>query len=59
MGRAPLGAPSRGSQWGMFYGPSFLASALLKSRVGDLVQFHSPKGLQEVEVELIEYLELD
>jgi len=36
-----------------------LASALLKSRVGDLVQFHSPKGLQEVEVELIEYLELD
>lgn len=35
-----------------------LASALLKAKVGDLVQFTSPKGLQEVEVEVIEYQEL-
>ena len=36
-----------------------LASALLKSKVGDLVQFTSPKGLQEVEVEAIEYRALE
>ena len=36
-----------------------LASALLKAKVGDLIQFNSPKGQQEVEVESIEYLELD
>ena len=32
-----------------------LASALLKAKVGDLVTFRSPKGVQEVEVEAIEY----
>lgn len=36
-----------------------LASALLKARLGDVVQFNSPKGLQEVEVEGIEYHALD
>ena len=36
-----------------------LASALLKARVGDLIQFRSPKGVQEVEIEKIEYSAVD
>ncbi len=36
-----------------------LASALLRSRVGDVIQFVSPKGVQEVEVEEIKYLLID
>ena len=36
-----------------------LASALLKARLGDTVQFRSPKGVQEVEIEAIVYQEID
>ncbi len=36
-----------------------LGSALLKAREGDIVQFRSPKGLQEVEIVKIEYKNLD
>lgn len=32
-----------------------LANALLKARVGDVVQFHAPRGTQEIEVMKIEY----
>lgn len=35
-----------------------LANALLKSRVGDVVTFQSPKGRQELEIINIEYLEI-
>ena len=33
-----------------------LAKALFKTREGDLVQFHSPRGTQEIEVIKIEYI---
>lgn len=33
-----------------------LANALLNSKVGDLVQFRSPKGVQEVEIVKLEYI---
>ncbi|NDC36447.1 MAG: transcription elongation factor GreB [Proteobacteria bacterium] len=36
-----------------------LASALLRAKVGDVVQFQSPKGLQEVEVEAVVYREIE
>ena len=36
-----------------------LASAILKAKVGDVVQFRSPKGVQEVEIESVEYNEID
>lgn len=36
-----------------------LATALMKAKEGDLVQFRSPKGLQEIEVVKIEYKEID
>ena len=36
-----------------------LAAALMKARVGDVVQFRSPKGIQEIEIERIEYRELE
>ena len=36
-----------------------LASALLKARVGDQISFRSPKGLQEVEIESLEYREIE
>ncbi len=35
-----------------------MARALIKARVGDLVEFQSPKGKREVEVIRIEYLEI-
>ncbi len=35
-----------------------LANALLKSREGDVVTFHSPKGKQELEIIKVEYLEI-
>ena len=35
-----------------------LASALLKAQVGDVIQFRSPKRVQEVEIEKIEYIAL-
>lgn len=35
-----------------------LANALMRSRVGDIVTFHSPRGKQEVEILSIEYREL-
>lgn len=35
-----------------------LATALFKAREGDVVIFRSPKGVQELEVEKIEYLDL-
>lgn len=36
-----------------------LARALLKAQEGDVVQFHSPKGLQEVEVLSVLYVSID
>lgn len=36
-----------------------IGAALLKSRVGDVVQYRSPKGVQEVEVIAIRYLDVD
>ena len=36
-----------------------LASAILKAKVGDVVQFRSPKGVQEVEIESVEYNEVE
>lgn len=35
-----------------------LARAMLKKRVGDLVQFPSPKGLRELEIVSIQYMEI-
>jgi transcription elongation factor GreB len=35
-----------------------IGKALLNTKVGDCVQFHSPKGVQELEVTAIEYLEI-
>lgn len=46
--------PSRGKiSW-----ISPLAKALLKSRKGDLVSFRSPKGVQELEIVKIDYIEI-
>ena len=36
-----------------------LAKCLFKARVGDVIQFRSPKGVQEIEVIAIEYRTLD
>jgi len=36
-----------------------LARALLKASEGDLIDFHSPKGRQEVEVMSVRYVEID
>ena len=36
-----------------------LANAMLKSRVGDIVQFRAPKGLQEVEIVALKYISLE
>ena len=36
-----------------------LAHALLRSRVGDVVTFHSPKGRQELEIIDLKYQEID
>jgi len=36
-----------------------LARSLMKSREGDIVTFHSPKGQQEIEILKIQYLPLD
>ena len=36
-----------------------LARALLKAREGDLVKFHSPAGLRQVEIIEISYIAID
>ena len=36
-----------------------IATALLKSRLGDFVEFRTPRGMREVEVVRIEYKPLD
>jgi transcription elongation factor GreB len=36
-----------------------LARALMKSSEGDVVSFHSPKGLQEIEIVAVKYCELE
>lgn len=35
-----------------------LAKALIRSRVGDIVTFQSPRGLQEVEIVAVSYIDL-